>query len=352
MFNLPLANQRVFQVLVLVPIGALIISILHQIIGLKTFGTFTPILIALSFRQTGLLVGIPLFFLVVIIGLLIRGYLNRLQLLIVPRLAAILTATVLIMAFLAIIMGHLNINLGLSISLFPIVILAMTIERAAVTWEEEGAKETIIAGLKSGDLQYHIYNILSGMFSLGGQSDNTIIEYTVQFAPVFAEIAYQGVPDIRVIIYRGVPAMAMLRLPTRPSDGKANLHRGGVGVGIDLATGITLAGIQNDRYIDNHPETGHSLRDRQIPHWQSILEMAAKLGDKTEFGYLGVDIVLDEEKGPLLLEINARPGLAIQIANREGLIGRLEAIDSSLPKLSGIQEKIAFAQKTFAVAPL
>ncbi len=149
LFNLPLANQRVFQVLVLVPIGALIISILHQIIGLKTFGTFTPILIALSFRQTGLIVGIPLFILVIIIGLLIRAYLNRLQLLIVPRLAAILTATVLIMAFLTIIMGHLNINLGLSISLFPIVILAMTIERAAVTWEEEGAKETIIAGLGS-----------------------------------------------------------------------------------------------------------------------------------------------------------------------------------------------------------
>lgn len=149
LFNLPLANQRVFQVLVLVPIGALVISVLHQMIGLKTFGTFTPILIALSFRQTGLIVGIPLFILVVIIGLLIRAYLNKLQLLIVPRLAAILTATVLIMAFLAIILEHFNISLGLSISLFPIVILAMTIERAAVTWEEEGATETIIAGLGS-----------------------------------------------------------------------------------------------------------------------------------------------------------------------------------------------------------
>lgn len=149
LFNLPLANQRVFQVLVLVPIGALVISVLHQMVGLQTFGTFTPILIALSFRQTGLSVGIPLFILVVIIGLLIRSYLNKLQLLIVPRLAAILTATVLIMAVLAIIMKHLNINLGLSISLFPIVILAMTIERAAVTWEEEGATETIIAGLGS-----------------------------------------------------------------------------------------------------------------------------------------------------------------------------------------------------------
>ncbi|MBD2742758.1 alpha-L-glutamate ligase-like protein [Coleofasciculus sp. FACHB-1120] len=214
---------------------------------------------------------------------------------------------------------------------------------------EKGYRKASGSILEAGDLQYHIYNILSGMFSLGGQSDRAIVEYTVQFDPIFDEIAYQGVPDIRVIVYRGVPAMGMLRLPTRASDGKANLHRGGVGVGIDLATGTTLAGIQKDRYIDNHPETGHSLRDRKIPHWQTILEMAAKLGDKTEFGYLGVDIVLDREKGPLLLEINARPGLAIQIANREGLIGRLETIDCALPKLSGIPEKIKFAQETFAV---
>lgn len=213
----------------------------------------------------------------------------------------------------------------------------------------EGYRKASGSILSPGDLQYHIYNILSGMFSLGGQTDVALVEYTVQFDPVFDEIAYQGVPDIRVIVYRGVPAMAMLRLPTRASDGKANLHRGGVGVGIDLSTGTTLAGIQKNRYIDNHPETGHSLRDRQIPQWQTILEMATKLGEKTEFGYLGVDIVLDREKGPLLLEINARPGLAIQIANQEGLIPRLEAIDSALPKLSGVKEKIAFAQETFAV---
>lgn len=147
LLNLPLATQRVFRVLVLVPIGALIISVLHQMIGLQTFGTFTPILIALAFRETGLIVGIPLFILVVIIGLLIRGYLDKLQLLIVPRLAAILTATVLTIGVLAIILQRFGINLGLSISLFPIVILAMLIERAALSWEESGAKETIIAGL-------------------------------------------------------------------------------------------------------------------------------------------------------------------------------------------------------------
>lgn len=145
--RLPLATQRVLQILVLIPIGALIISILHQMIGLQTFGTFTPILISLAFRQTGLFVGIPLFVLVVIIGLLLRGYLNQLQLLIVPRLAAILTATVLIVGGLAVVMESFDISLGLSVSLFPIVILAMTIERASVMWEENGATETIVAGL-------------------------------------------------------------------------------------------------------------------------------------------------------------------------------------------------------------
>lgn len=147
--NLPLSTQRVFQVLVLVliPIGALVIAFSHQIIGLKTFGTFTPILISLAFRQTGIFVRIPLFVLVVVIGLVFRGYLNKLQLLIVPRLAAILTATVLVMGALAILLENLNINLGLSVSLFPIVILAMTIERAAMMWEESGAKDTIIAGI-------------------------------------------------------------------------------------------------------------------------------------------------------------------------------------------------------------
>ena len=146
LLRLPLTSQRVFQILVLIPIGALIISVIHQMIGIQTFGTFTPILIALAFRETGVLVGIPLFILIVILGLFIRAYLNHLQLLIVPRLAAILTATVLLMGVIAIIMDRLQIDLGLSISLFPIVILAMTIERAALMWEEQGGREVAIAG--------------------------------------------------------------------------------------------------------------------------------------------------------------------------------------------------------------
>lgn len=149
LIQLPLSVQRVFRVLVLIPIGALIVSATRQLIGISTFGTFTPILIALSFRETGLIFGIALFCAVVMLGLFIRFYLHRLQLLVIPRLATILTATVLIIGAIAVGMRDINIPLGLSISLFPIVILAMTIERAAVMWDEEGAKETAIAGFNS-----------------------------------------------------------------------------------------------------------------------------------------------------------------------------------------------------------
>ncbi|WP_414585701.1 UUP1 family membrane protein [Scytonema sp. PCC 10023] len=173
--RLPLATQRVLQVLVLIPIGALIISILHQMIGLQTFGTFTPILISLAFRQTGILVGIPLFVLVVIIGLLFRSYLNRLQLLIVPRLAAILTATVLVVGLLAVLMESLDLSLGLSVSLFPIVILAMTIERASMMWEENGPTETIIAGLGT------VFAAVIGYFCM-------INDYVEHWAFVFPEL--------------------------------------------------------------------------------------------------------------------------------------------------------------------
>lgn len=149
LLQLPLATQRVFQVLVLIPIGALIVSLLHQIVGIKTFGTFTPVLIALSFREIGLWAGIAAFIVIVALGLAVRAQFNALQLLVVPRLSAILTTTVLLMIGLAILLDSLQIQLGLSLSLFPIVILAMTIEKAAIMWEEEGTSEVAIASLGS-----------------------------------------------------------------------------------------------------------------------------------------------------------------------------------------------------------
>ncbi len=168
--------------------------------------------------------------------------------------------------------------------------------------------------------------MLSGLYSLAGQRDRVVVEYYVRCDPELAKISYRGVPDIRMIVFRGFPLMAMIRLPTHLSDGRANLHQGAVGVGIDLATGETLQGVQEDRRIDEHPDTGHPLAGIFMPAWDQILEMAARCFEMTGLGYLGVDIVVDRDLGPLILELNARPGLAIQIANGSGLRHRLQAV--------------------------
>jgi alpha-L-glutamate ligase-like protein len=177
-------------------------------------------------------------------------------------------------------------------------------------------------------LRHHIENILGGVYSLGGQVDQAIIEYRVKFDPVFNAVSYQGVPDIRVLIYRGIPAMAMLRLPTKRSDGRANLHQGAVGVGISLKTGMTTLAVCDNQRISEHPDFGHPLAGLQIPGWENLLLLATRCYELAPLGYLGVDIVLDAHLGPLILEMNARPGLSIQIANGKGLQPCLDAIDT------------------------
>ena len=198
--------------------------------------------------------------------------------------------------------------------------------------------------ITAATIGHHISNILGGVYSLGGQVDQAIIEYRVKFDPVFNSMSFQGVPDIRILIYKGIPIMAMLRLPTRQSDGKANLHQGAVGVGINMENGITTFAVRNDQRIEEHPDFGTALNDLAIPGWDHLLLLAARCYELAPLGYLGVDMVLDAELGPLVLELNARPGLAIQIANGQGLQHRLNKIDSyeSLPELS--EEKILISK--------
>lgn len=181
--------------------------------------------------------------------------------------------------------------------------------------------------ISDAELEHHVSNIVGGQYSLSGNPDTAIIEYCVQFDPMFADVSYRGVPDVRVIVYRGYPVMAMVRLPTRASDGKANLHQGAVGAGIDLGSGETLQGVLNDELVDDHPDTGALIAGLFIPHWDYILQLAAKGYDVTGLGYLGVDVVIDRHRGPLILEMNARPGLAIQLANCCGLSGRMARVD-------------------------
>ena len=181
--------------------------------------------------------------------------------------------------------------------------------------------------ISAAEIAHHISNIVSGQYSLSGNPDKALIEYCVRFDPVFADVSYQGVPDIRVIVYRGYPTMAMVRLPTRASDGKANLHQGAVGAGVDMSSGKTLTGVLGNDVVDEHPDTGVLVTGLQIPQWDFILTTAARGFEVIGLGYLGVDMVIDRELGPMILEMNARPGLNIQIANCAGLADRLARID-------------------------
>jgi len=178
--------------------------------------------------------------------------------------------------------------------------------------------------LRLADIRYHLSAILSGLYSLAGQGDKAIVEERIIRHPVLRDLAVGGTPDIRIIVYRGRPVMAMLRLPTRESCGRANLHQGAVGVGIDLAAGRTTKGVCHNRRTDRHPDSGIAVSGLEIPHWADALAMARSLSRALELGYVGVDVVLDAARGPIVLEANARPGLAIQIANGSGLLGRID----------------------------
>jgi alpha-L-glutamate ligase-like protein len=202
--------------------------------------------------------------------------------------------------------------------------------------------------ISTAEISHHISNIVSGQYSLSGNPDKALIEYCVSFDPIFAEVSYQGVPDIRVIVYRGYPAMAMVRLPTRASDGKANLHQGAVGAGIDMSTGETLAGVLQNDIVEEHPDTGALVAGLPIPHWDFILESAARCYEVTELGYLGVDMVIDRSLGALILEMNARPGLNIQIANCTGLATRVARIDEIFKANAAPIQRARLARREFA----
>jgi len=177
------------------------------------------------------------------------------------------------------------------------------------------------------DLKLHMLDILEGAYSMGNVPDVAFIQEYVGRAKAFRCWAYRGTPDVRIIVFNKVPVMAMLRLPTKESGGRANLHQGAIGVGVDIATGITTKAIWHGAQIVFKPGTERKLRGIRIPSWSGILETAVKAQMASGLGYLGVDIVLHPEKGPMVLELNAQPGLQIQLANSEGLKKRLERVE-------------------------
>ncbi len=209
--------------------------------------------------------------------------------------------------------------------------------------------------LTMDDIEHHLSGVLSGIYSLGGYRDKALVEYRVIPDDVFGAISFEGVPDIRLIVLRGYPVMGMLRLPTRQSQGKANLHQGAIGVGVDLATGVTLGGTWHNRIISRHPDTTNPVAGVQLPDWQEFMMLASGCYELTGLGYIGVDLVLDKDQGAMMLEINARPGLNIQIANDDGLMRRCEVVEEHLARrdaqqleVEPVEARVAFSQQHFA----
>ena len=200
--------------------------------------------------------------------------------------------------------------------------------------------------IKIDDLKLHTLDILEGAYSMGNIPDVAFIQEYVGRAKAFRRWAYRGTPDIRIIIFNKIPIMAMLRLPTKESGGRANLHQGALGVGVDIATGITTRAIWHGEQIVFKPGTERKLRGIKIPSWNAILETAVNAQAASGLGYAGVDIVLHPEKGPMVLEINAQPGLQIQLANMEGLKKRLERVEDL--NITDAEHGVMIAKALFA----
>lgn len=189
-------------------------------------------------------------------------------------------------------------------------------------WVKADKTEVFIPELRS-----YILDILDGNFSTGNVPDTALIEQRVKNHPDLKHYSARGVPDVRIVVYNQVPVMAMLRLPIMESHSRSNLHAGGIGVGIDLARGTTTTAVQHGHTIDTLPGTRLSLSGIHIPHWNKLLLIAAKVAQVANLPFSGVDIAIDRDDGPLVLEINALPGLDIQLANMAPLRLRLRRVE-------------------------
>ncbi len=177
------------------------------------------------------------------------------------------------------------------------------------------------------ELKRRALDIMDGKYSLHNQKDGVLFEERVKTHKAFKYYAYKGAPDIRIIVFNNIPIMAMVRLPTKSSNGKGNLAQGAIGAGIDFVTGrTTTAIIGKGKLIETLPGTKLKLSGLKIPFWNNLLEIAIKAQKATNLGFAAIDFLIDRERGPLIIELNARPGLSIQIANQDGLRWRLKKV--------------------------
>jgi len=180
--------------------------------------------------------------------------------------------------------------------------------------------------LTKEEVAEHVHLILEGEFSMPGlEMDAALFEPLIVTGGALAQAVPYGLPDIRVICSHGEPVLAMTRLPTEASEGRANLHQNAVGAAVDLSTGRVTRAYHKGRETERHPDTGYPLLDLTIPHWETILGAARRSYAATGLGFMGVDVVLDRERGPLVIEVNAHPGLEIQNVTGSGLKEAMEA---------------------------
>ncbi|MBP9781548.1 hypothetical protein KBC89_02740 [Candidatus Woesebacteria bacterium] len=178
------------------------------------------------------------------------------------------------------------------------------------------------------DLNLHVQNILDGEYSTWGSSHRALVEEMIVAHPVLKKLSKGGTPDIRIIVFNSVPIMAMARIPTVESGGKANLDIGAIGLGIDISSGQTTFGIQGkSKYIKRFPQQKRKVGGIQIPYWRETLLMAVNAAQAAGFIFMGADLFIDETKGPMVVELNGFPGLSIQLANKAGLKRRIERVE-------------------------
>lgn len=189
-------------------------------------------------------------------------------------------------------------------------------------WQTPGRKK-----YNKDALKMHIATILYGAFA-HEKADKCIIEQKIEAHPVLRQIYPDGIADVRIILHHHRPLMAMLRVPTDQSSGKANLHQGAIGVGIAMEDGTLKQGYYRNRFVDEHPSTGIVFNGIQLPFWEEMIRISVRSAQLVPLKYLGVDIIIDQHRGPQVIEINARPGLQIQNVNRQGLWEIIKEIDA------------------------
>lgn len=177
-------------------------------------------------------------------------------------------------------------------------------------------------------MRSHLFDVLEGGYSLQFLPDKAFLEERLIPHPMFRKLGAIGIPDIRIIVFHHIPVMAMIRFPTEQSGGKANLSLGAIGFGIDMRTGITTGAFTKKYALNTIPGTKIKTRGIRIPNWDNLLLLAARTQSVSGLGYAGIDIVIGKDNTPYVLEVNARPGLAIQNVNQDSLRARLERIEN------------------------